>query len=135
MLFDYYVYISMAILLFGEWDKRAMFNFSLALLPAPTPYYVKYVHSHLSIPHRVISQCYYKNNSAAFHPHREVVVVPRWQWRSTFITFTMDVSSSSFRFRIELQIQVTADILLFELILYYKYWFLLNIIFQYLYLY
>lgn len=31
----------------------------------PTPYYVKYVHSHLSIPHRAISQCYYKNNSAA----------------------------------------------------------------------
>lgn len=31
---------------------------------APQPsYYVKYVHSHLSIPHRVISQCYYKNNS------------------------------------------------------------------------
>lgn len=33
---------------------------------APQPsYYVKYVHSHLSIPHRVISQCYYKNNSIA----------------------------------------------------------------------
>lgn len=32
--------------------------------PQP-PYYVKYVHSHLSIPHRVISQCYYKNNRQA----------------------------------------------------------------------
>lgn len=29
--------------------------------PKP-PYYVKYVHGHLSIPHRVISQCCYKNN-------------------------------------------------------------------------